>query len=139
MGFLHQLPFHAFDWEGEPLISRFAVSYIPNLTTLLAERDAPAPNGGVFGLAVSRFPAARSLELAPAELVGVTAAYDGTGTKVTTLLEDAATREHLDGLGASGRLRDLGVLHFATHGQSGSSDDPTRIASKHPTCTNGRR
>jgi CHAT domain-containing protein len=139
VGFLHQLPFHAFDWEGEPLISRFAVSCIPNLTTLLAERDAPAPNGGVFGLAVSRFPAARSLELAPAELVGVTAAYDGTGTKVTTLLEDAATREHLDGLGASGRLRDLGVLHFATHGQSGSSDDPTRIASKHPTCTNGRR
>ena len=123
-GFLHQLPFHAFDWKGEPLISRFAVSYIPNLTTLLAERDAPAPHGAVFGLAVSSFPAAGPLKLAPAELAGVTAAYDGTGTKVTTLVEGAATREHLDSLGASGQLRDFGVLHLATHGQSGSSADP---------------
>jgi CHAT domain-containing protein len=123
-GFLHQLPFHAFDWEGEPLISRFAVSYIPNLTTLLAERDAPAPVGGVFGLAVSTFKDAHPLELAPAELTGVTAAYDGTGIKVTTLVEGAATREHLDGLGASGQLQDFGVLHLATHGKSGSSDDP---------------
>ena len=123
-GFLHQLPFHAFGWEGEPLISRFAVSYIPNLTTLLAERTAPAHHGGVFGLAVSKFPDAPPLKSAPAELASVTAAYDGTGTKVTTLLEDAATREQLDGLGASGGLRDFRVLHFATHGKSGSSDDP---------------
>jgi CHAT domain-containing protein len=123
-GFLHQLPFHAFDWDGEPLISRFAVSYIPNLTTLLAERAAPARNAGVFGLAISRFAAARPLISAPAELAGVAAAYDGTPVRVTTLGEGAATRARLDGLGASGRLRDLGVLHFATHGQSGSADDP---------------
>ena len=123
-GFLHQLPFHAFDWEGESLISRFAVSYIPNLTTLLAERDAPAPHRAVFGLAISTFPTGDPLELAPAELAAVTAAYDGTGTKVTTLLEGAATRERLNGLGASGQLRDFGVLHFATHGHSGSSEDP---------------
>lgn len=122
-GFLHQLPFHAFDWEGEPLISRFVVSYIPNLTTLLAER-APAPHARVFGLAVSTFPAAPALELAPAELAAVTAAYEGTGTVVTTLLDRAATREHLDGLGATGRLQDYRVLHLATHGESGKSDDP---------------
>jgi CHAT domain len=126
-GFLHQFPFHAFDWQGGPLVSRFAVSYVPNLTTLLAQRAAPAGNQGVFGLAISAFPAfptAPALKSAPAELAGVTAAYDGTGTKVTTLLEGAATRERVDGLGASGQLRDFGVLHFATHGQSGSSDDP---------------
>ena len=123
-GFLHQLPFHAFTWEGEPLISRFAVSYIPNLTTLLPERAAPAPRGSVFGLAVSTFPAAPPLKLAPAELAGVAAAYDGTETTVTTVLERAATREHLDRLGATGRLRDYRVLHLATHGESGKSDDP---------------
>jgi CHAT domain-containing protein len=123
-GFLHQLPFHAFDWEGEPLISRFAVSYIPNLTTLLAGRAAPASHAGVFGVAISRFPAASPLINAPAELAGVTAAYQGTGTAVTTLAEGAATRERVGGLGASGRLRDFSVLHFATHGQSGSPDDP---------------
>jgi hypothetical protein len=123
-GFLHQLPFHAFDWDGEPLISRFAVSYIPNLTTLLGERTAPARNAGVFGVAISRFGAARPLLNAPAELASVTAAYDGTAASVTTLAEGAVTRERLEGLGASGRLRDFGVLHFATHGQSGSSDDP---------------
>jgi hypothetical protein len=123
-GFLHQLPFHAFDWDGEPLISRFAVSYIPNLTTLVAERAAVGRSAGVFGLAISRFPAARPLSHAAAELAGVTAAYDGTRTRVTTVTEGAATRARVDGLGASGRLRDFGVLHFATHGQSGSADDP---------------
>ena len=123
-GFLHQFPFHAFDWEGEPLISRFAVSYIPNLTTLLAGRTAPARNAGVFGLAVSRFPAADPLPGTPAELAGVAGVYNRTSTNVTTLQESAATREHLNDLGTSGRLRDYRVLHFATHGESGSSDDP---------------
>ncbi|HUN32621.1 MAG TPA: CHAT domain-containing protein [Trebonia sp.] len=123
-GFLHQLPFHAFDWEGEPLISRLAVCYIPNLTTLLAARAAAGSGPRVFGLGISRFPAARPLINAPAELAGVTAAYQGTGTQVTTLAEEAATRERVGGLGASGQLRDFSVLHFATHGQSGSSDDP---------------
>ena len=123
-GFLHQLPFHAFDWEGEPLISRFAVSYIPNLTTLLAERHLAAHDGGVFGLAVSTFPTAHPLKSAPNELAGVTAIYDARGTEVTTLLEGAATREHLDGLGANDKLQPFRVLHFATHGESGPSDDP---------------
>ena len=121
-GFLHQFPFHAFDWEGEPLISRFAVSYIPNLSTLLAERAVPARDAGVFGLAISRFPGARPLPSAPAELASVTAAYDDA--PVTTLLEESATRDRLDGLGAGGGLRDFRVLHVATHGESGSSDDP---------------
>jgi CHAT domain-containing protein len=54
----------------------------------------------------------------------VAAVYDGTPTQVATLVEGAATRERVDGLGASGRLHDFRVLHFATHGQSGPSDDP---------------
>ena len=123
-GLLHQLPFQAFDWDGEPLISRFAVCYIPSLTTLLAGRAARRSNAGVFGLAITRFPAARPLIGAAAELARVTAAYQGTGTQVTSLFEGAATREQVGSLGASGRLRDFSVLHFATHGQSGSSEDP---------------
>jgi CHAT domain len=123
-GFLHQLPFHAFDWEGEPLISRFAVCYVPNLRVLLARRAASGGRAGVFGVAISRFPAARALVNAPAELASVTAAYAGTSTAVETLAEGAATRAAVDGLGVSGRLRDFNVLHFATHGHSGSPDDP---------------
>ncbi len=51
---LHQLPFHAFGFEGAPLAERFAVSYVPNMTSLLLPVPAPRP-AHILALGVSSF------------------------------------------------------------------------------------
>ena len=51
---LHWFPFHAAPWDGEPLVRRFAVRYVPNLLSLVLE-PAPARDRHALALAVSRF------------------------------------------------------------------------------------
>ena len=39
---LHQLPLQALAWQGEPLCAHFAVTIVPNLTSLLLGAVPPA-------------------------------------------------------------------------------------------------
>lgn len=114
---LHQLPFHAFGFDGAPLIERFAVSYVPNLTSLLL----PATGGeaaSVFALGVSSFADPRLVPLANAGLEASEVAgwYRRAGVPVTLLTDGDVTRARIDELRERGELGGFGVLHLVTHG-----------------------
>src|SRR5260370_17829411 len=76
---LHALPLHALTWDGDVLIRRFAVSYVPNLGCLL-RRFEPAAAKRVLAIAVQEFAVPdvplRSIEEAGSEVDAVAAAYE---------------------------------------------------------------
>jgi hypothetical protein len=114
---LHQLPFHAFGFDGAPLIERFAVSYVPNLTSLLLPRVEAGP-ARVLALGVSSFADPRLVPLANAGLEAgeVAGRYRRTGVPVTLLTDGEVTRARIDELRERGELGGFGVLHLVTHG-----------------------
>jgi CHAT domain len=114
---LHQLPFHAFGYDGAPLIERFAVSYVPNLTSLLLPA-ADAEPARVLALGVSSFADPRLVPLANAGLEAgeVAERYRRAGVPVTLLTDGDVTRARIDELRERGELSGFGVLHLVTHG-----------------------
>jgi hypothetical protein len=113
---LHQLPFHAFDFEGAPLAARFAVSYVPNLTSLLLPAPAPRPPQ-VFVLGVSTFdPPIPPLPNAGTEAATIAELYSRAGVPTTALLEDQATVARIDELREHGTLAEFTTLHLVAHG-----------------------
>jgi hypothetical protein len=113
---LHQLPFHAFGLEGAPLAERFAISYVPNLTSLLL--PAPAPRSPrVFALGVSAFdPPIPPLHNAGPEAATIAGLYRDAGMPATALLEGQATAAAIDELREHGTLARFTTLHLVTHG-----------------------
>jgi CHAT domain-containing protein len=113
---LHQLPFHAFGFEGAPLAEHFAVSYVPNLTSLLI--PAPGPRSPqVFVLGVSTFdPPIPSIANAGPEAATIAGLYRDVGVPTTALLEGQATVAAIDELNEHGTLAEFTTLHLATHG-----------------------
>ncbi len=121
---LHLFPFHALPWhEGgsaRPLLTRFAVGYVPNLSSLLLPWRG-ARRGPVLAVGVSRFhdPRLPPLPGAEAEAAAVAAAHGVAGKLLV-----GATRAQFVGL----PLADYRCLHLATHGSSvlaaDALDDP---------------
>jgi hypothetical protein len=122
---LHQLPFHAFEWEGGLLVERFAVSYIPNLTSLLLPAPPPRPPQ-VFTLGISEFndPPLASLPNATPAARDVAALYEQVGTPILALLGEQATHERIEDLRRNGMLSRFTMLHLVTHGQDIPPDQP---------------
>ena len=90
-GILHHLPFHALDWEQAPLIQRFAVSYVPNITSLLLTRPA-SPTSNVLSVGIGSYPPPlENLPSAEQEARDITAIYQRAGTEATVLLGASAT------------------------------------------------
>jgi CHAT domain len=123
---LHQLPLPALPWNGEPLSAKFAVTVVPNLTSLLLSYR-PAGRG-VLAVGVAR-PAgeAEALPSAPVDAKDIAALYLRAGYPATTLLDAEATRARLEHLAsrdfATPETR-LACLHIATHGTSVLSQTP---------------
>jgi len=113
---LHQLPFHAFGFEGAPLAERFATTYVPNLTSLLLPAGAPrSPRAFVLG--VSAFdPPIPPLPNAGAEAATIAELYSRAGVPTTALLEGQATVARIDELRQRGTLAEFTTLHLVTHG-----------------------
>ena len=119
--FLHLFPFHVLEWDGHHLIEGFAVSYVPNLSSLLvrhANRDATA----VLAVGTEEF-ALPEGSLAPlpgaAREVGkLRALYEKpSGTKLELLLNQSASVDRLRKLADNDEMANFRVLHFATHGE----------------------
>jgi hypothetical protein len=121
---LHHLPFHAMDWEQAPLIERFAVSYVPNITSLLLTRPAP-PAPDVLSVGIGSYPSPLdNLPGAEQEARDIAAIYQRAGAEATVLLGASATRTRLEQLRARGDLERFSVIHLATHGEDHPDDEP---------------
>ena len=121
---LHHLPFHAMHWEQAPLIQRFAVSYLPNITSLLLTRPTP-PSQDVLSVGVGSYPPPlANLPGAEQEAQEVAATYQRAGAGATVLLGTGATRTRLEQLRADGNLERFAVIHFATHGEDHPDEEP---------------
>ena len=126
---LHALPFHALRWGGGYLIEQIAVSYVPNLSSLLL-RYEPAGEG-VLGLWVQDFAVrtadGRALQPLPStrkEVEALPAAWAAAGVAVTVLPGPEVDEARLHDLATSGALARFRYLHLATHGDSVASDAP---------------
>jgi CHAT domain-containing protein len=111
---LHQLPFHALEWNGALLLEQFTLVYAPNLQALveLARGQKPkrrATNALVCG--VEDFSNAPALPHTRAEVTHIARAQ----THATKLWQAAATREQFMALNQRGALARFEILHFATH------------------------
>lgn len=121
---LHALPLHALPWhEGRPLIRHYAISYAPNLTTLLAPDRARSRRDVMFVGIPRRADGLRgqALEGTLRECLDLTTLY---GTDLATTVGPAATEDALRSLDDSGGLERFGAFHFACHGVNIDSDNP---------------
>jgi CHAT domain-containing protein len=124
---LHQIPLHALAWQQAPLIERFAVSYIPNLTSLLLSRPAPTSTA-VLSIGIDSFsPPVPPLRGAEREACQVADLYEQHARSATRLLGAEATRSGLEHLMAADKFRQFAVMHFATHGED-PADEPFEAA-----------
>jgi CHAT domain-containing protein/tetratricopeptide (TPR) repeat protein len=124
---LHGFPFHALRWEGDYLITRLAVSYAPNLTSLLV-RTPPNGAGAVLAVGAEHFEvpglALPPLPGAAREVDELRALYARRGEDIVVLLEGDASLERVRQWAAEGRLASFRVLHLAVHGRDVPTDTP---------------
>ena len=121
---LHQLPFHAFSYRGALLVDQFAVSYVPNLTSLLL--PAPASRARqVLTLGVSTFadPRMRPLPGAALEAAAIAGLYRQAGVPTTELINDQVTAARINDLREQGTLARYTTLHLV-HGDDIPPDAP---------------
>ena len=125
---LHHLPLHALDWQGAPLIERFAVSYVPNATSLLLTRPEPSARD-VLAVGIDSFPPPLDdLPGAEQEASDVAAIHQKRGAAATVLLGPDASRGRLERLGADGDLARYAVIHLVTHGKDYPPEEPAEAA-----------
>jgi tetratricopeptide (TPR) repeat protein len=122
---LHAVPFQALELDGTPLIERFAIAYVPNLTGLLLDRPG-APQPFVIGMGIRRCQGPgrplRPLERAEREVSELAHTYARNGVPVATLLGREATEERLAEL--TDNQAHVSCLHIATHGANIQTDTP---------------
>jgi len=126
---LHGLPFPLLRIADRHLIARWALSLIPNLTSLLAPPPAAAESCGarsdieVLCAGVSDYHSLgrdyRQLKSAETEVRAIADIYADTGHHARALTDDEVTAEGLRRHGAGAR-----VLHLAYHGENVRADTP---------------
>jgi tetratricopeptide (TPR) repeat protein len=122
---LHQLPFHALGFDGAPLADRLAVSYVPNLTSLLLPPSGAGPRP-VLALGVSSFAGQGFAPLPNAgrEATEVCELYEQAGVPVTLVTDGQASAERIRELQELGALAGFGTLHLVTHGDNPPVSEP---------------
>jgi CHAT domain-containing protein len=124
---LHALPLHALTFDGDYLIRKFAVSYIPNLGCLIRTFQ-PAPKQRVLVVGIRDFDVPgeklNALEESETEVESVCRAYSDRGISVETLASQAATTGELRQREGDGSLSKFTCVHLATHGADVLSDNP---------------
>jgi CHAT domain-containing protein len=103
------------------LLRSFAVSYIPNLGSLLLP-SPPGTGAGILSVGSPTFSTRqrqlRPLENARAEAEEVAAIYRSTAAPSDVLTDQEVRREHFLKLKRTGRLSRFACLHLAVHGEN---------------------
>jgi CHAT domain-containing protein len=118
-GQAHRLPFHVLPWEGEPLVARRTVSYLPSAASLRvipaarpAGAERPALIVGDPALMAYRDPLSQAPVAArPLPAAATEAAYVADLVGGELLLREQATERAV-----RDRISVARLLHFATHG-----------------------
>lgn len=126
---LHRIPFHALTSGQQYLIEKLAISYLPNLRSLLYKDAVFSNDRGVVLIGTGTFRADGETVLA--DLVGareevehLAREYRSGGIPVTELTGDLARRESILSAGANGILDRHDVIHIALHGEDVPTDNP---------------
>jgi CHAT domain-containing protein len=124
---LHAVPFHALRWKDNYLIERFAVTYVPNLSSLLYTYTSVKQHNilalGIHEYAVPGYPL-RPLATAEQEVEDLKQIAEATAVPITVLKGPEARIEQVRQLATTGNLSQFTHLHFATHGSNIDSDTP---------------
>jgi CHAT domain-containing protein len=124
---LHALPFHAFQWQGAYLIERFAVTYIPNLTSLQLLYQ-PKEQKRVLTIGISKFDMpglpVRPLPQAEEEARTVANLYWNAGVNSTTLCNADACINRLRRWSQIGLMNRFSCIHLVSHADNIVADTP---------------
>jgi len=116
---LHLFPLHASRWDDEYVGTRFAVSYVPNFSSLLLKWENRCENRAL-ALAIRDFAnsAAPSLENVEQDALAIQQCYAAQGIPMDVIAGKAATRERIRQMQEQNLLSRFRCLHLGTHGSS---------------------
>ncbi len=118
---LHLFPFQATVWDDRFLGQRFAIRYVPNLSSLLLPWRTSAKKQ-LLALGISHFKVSpfddNPLPLAEAEARNLVTTYEDKGIEVEVLCGAEASRARFRDLRENKELAKFRWLHLATHGTS---------------------
>ncbi|HYO13474.1 MAG TPA: CHAT domain-containing protein [Thermoanaerobaculia bacterium] len=120
---LHAVPFQALRWKGDFLIRRFAITYVPNLGSMMLRYTAPE-NRHILAVGTRDYDLVRSLRMAEEEIKEIEGLYKDQGTPVTVLRRDGARKRRIVEIERTGEIRTFTCLHFALHGSNTVEDAP---------------
>jgi CHAT domain-containing protein len=130
---LHALPFHALSWDSQHqfLIERFAVTYLPNLRSLMIPYERPRDNS-LLALGIDAYRqrldgeghVVTDMPGAETELRDLGRLYAAEGWDVVSLSGSEASTDQIQELEENGRLASFARIHVAVHGQNVPSDVP---------------
>jgi CHAT domain-containing protein len=124
---LHAIPFHALQWNDGFLIQNFAVTYIPNLSSLM-DTYVPSKAQYVLAVGVSEYQVPGYLlgvlEAAEPEVDDLKNLYGANSIPVMPLKGSEVQGNLFRQLDQAGKLEKFTCLHFATHGANIESDTP---------------
>ncbi len=123
----HAIPFHALDEKNTRLIQHFAVSYIPNLSSLLMPYSSSVTER-VLTIGIRKFDIRGDnvppLSYAEDEALEVAKLYEADNVPAVHVLGKEATEDRLKQLMQDKVPARFSCLHIATHGKNVPSDTP---------------
>lgn len=124
---LHAIPFHALEWNSGFLIQEFAITYVPNLSSLLFNY-VPLKKRNVLAIGIKdyRIPGRQlsTLPHAEKEVDSIKELYEGNTAEVTVLKGENGVIRKLYDLDKLGALQRYWCIHLAVHGENIDSDNP---------------
>ncbi len=124
---LHAIPFHTLQWDNVFLIQSFAVTYVPNLSSLMyayaSSKQQRFLAVGVYEYQVPGYPL-RALKTAEQEVDDLKNLCGVNSMPITALKGSEVQGDRFRRLDEAGELGKFTCLHFATHGANIESDTP---------------
>ncbi len=124
---LHIIPFNFLTWNDQFLVENFALTYIPNLSSLLLSYS-PLKQQKILAIGITEYKIQeqdlKPLTKAEQEVTDIQNIYKTHSIPITILIGEDATEENLRKLEKEEELKTYSCLHFAVHGNNIESDTP---------------